>query len=137
MSLLPKPFPEAEHRTNGLCNICKVALIWSKTHELNDPVDVLKFQLSHEAFQESALKCLLCAFLIHDIYRDKPSKPQSDDEIWSYWLYFDRRKGISKISVFRDDTVPNIPVPLLSGGLKGSYFLTHSSGKHYQIDIFS
>ena len=130
-----KHVAQAEHDPKGLCDVCEAAVIWSRSNERDDLN--LEFQPSQDAFQKSTLKCLLCAFLFHDIFKGSPPwGPQSDNETRSYRLYLERLKGIFKISVLRDDKIRDIPYPLPSGGLKGSYFFTHSSGRHRQIYIF-
>jgi hypothetical protein len=126
---------QAEHKTTDLCNNCQATITWIRNHEPNDGEAKPKHQLSHEAFQQSALKCLLCAYILHDIFDGKPPEPQSD-ETWNYSFFVERMKGVSKLMVLREDTIPGVPFPLPSSGFKGTYYLAHLSGKHHQIRSF-
>lgn len=129
-----KHVAQATHGSNSLCSVCEAAIIWCRSDEGEDTW--LEFQPSHEAFQESTLKCSLCAFIFSDILLGENFYvPQGDDVRLTYELYIKRRKDISKLTVLRNDTTSGIPYPLPSGGTKGTYFVAHPSGKHHRICI--
>jgi hypothetical protein len=139
MSSPPGRIAQTGCQTNDLCNVCRVAIDWSKSCE-RDYQDHLNLELqpSFTALQESALKCLLCSFIFHHIFKGEPYFRWSrDDKMMQrrrYRLYLQQEKGLSMF--WCKENFPDLPYQLPTIEPPNFCLVNFPSGEIHQTCIF-
>lgn len=113
-----------------LCSACQDVISWSKAqkHEL-DEREILDYQPSYQALQDSATTCPLCHFVLHTALSDLATSANYEEQgALQYKVIVFKEKGVGKdLYSIRWRGTPSYPSPYV-GDTRGYYF-AHAASK--------